>query len=67
VRFLSDATFTIYLYHWLACIAVKPYLPPLPLGLRMLLLASVALGFGTLVVLVGRRLFGRWSRLLIGA
>lgn len=67
VRFLSDATLTIYLYHWFAYVAVKPFLPPLALGLRMLVLSSVGLGFATLVVIAGRRLLGNRSHLLLGA
>jgi peptidoglycan/LPS O-acetylase OafA/YrhL len=67
VRFLSDATLTIYLYHWFAYLALMPLLGPMPLGLRMLLLTSVGLGFGTLVAMAGRRLLGSRSRLLLGS
>src|SRR5580765_2899034 len=35
IRFLSDATLTIYLYHWFAYLAVMPFLGPMPLALRL--------------------------------
>ena len=67
VRFLSDTTLTIYLYHWFAYLAVMPRLGPMPLGLRMVLLAGVGLAFGSSIAVAGQRLLAGRSRLLLGA
>jgi len=67
VRFLSNATLTIYLYHWLVYPPLTPLVTPMSLGLRMLVLAGAGLSFGTLVVVVGRRLLGKRSHLLLGS
>ncbi len=68
VRFLSDATLTIYLWHWFAYPPVMPYVGGrTPLPLRMVVLTSAGLAFSTLVVVAGRRLLGRSSRFWLGA
>jgi peptidoglycan/LPS O-acetylase OafA/YrhL len=68
VRFLSEATLTIYLYHLMVYPLVMPQArllldPPL----RFVLMSALGLAFGTLVVVAGRRGLGRRSRLLLGA
>ena len=68
VRFLSDATLTYYLYHWFAYLALMPMLSDsLPLLIRMATLATAGFALGTLVVVGGRRILGRHSRLLLGS
>lgn len=68
VRFLSDATLTYYLYHWFAYLALMPMLSDsLPMLVRMLTLATAGLLLGTVVVVGGRRILGRHSRLLLGS
>jgi fucose 4-O-acetylase-like acetyltransferase len=67
IRFLSDATLTIYLYHLL----VHPLLTPamratLGTPLRVVILSALGVALGSLIALGGRRLFGRQSRLLVG-
>lgn len=67
IRFLSEATFTIYLYHWFAYAAVLQLMPQeIPLLLRIPILISAGLAFSTMIVLVGRRTLGPRSRLLVG-
>jgi surface polysaccharide O-acyltransferase-like enzyme len=66
IRFLSEATWTIFLYHLLALRAVEPLLPALSLISRLLVLTTVEVAFGAFVALGGRRLFRNRSRLLLG-
>lgn len=67
IRLLSEATLTIYLYHWFAYVLVLRLLPHgTPLALRIAVLVSGGLAFSTLVALLGRRALGAWSRPLLG-
>lgn len=66
VRFLSDATLTIYLYHTLLHPWLMPRVLDLPPLFRIALMTSVGLAVGALVAIVGRRIFGTRSRLLAG-
>ncbi|MEO7438619.1 MAG: acyltransferase, partial [Candidatus Binatia bacterium] len=67
IRFLSEATFTIYLYHLFAYKAVGSLMPSdTPLILRVAVLMSAGLAFSTLIALLGRRALGARSRLLLG-
>ena len=67
VRFLSEATLGIYLYHAFFQMAAKPRIeawPPLALALA---LAALGLLGASAVCLAGRRLLGLRARLLLGA
>jgi peptidoglycan/LPS O-acetylase OafA/YrhL len=67
LRFLSEATLGIYLYHRFFQMAAKPSLeawPPLALALA---LAVVGLVGASCLCLAGRRLLGPRARLLLGA
>jgi peptidoglycan/LPS O-acetylase OafA/YrhL len=67
IRFLSEATLTIYLYHLLVYPLVMPWADArLASPLRVALVSAAGLGFGILVAAAGRRLLGRSSRLLVG-
>lgn len=67
VRLLSEATFTLYLYHRLLQQALLPQTAGWPPALRIAVLFSVGLAGGALVWWLGRRLLGeRWSRRLLG-
>ncbi len=66
VRFLSEATFTIYLYHWFAYLAVMPHTHGASVPLRIAVLMSVGLAFSASIALLGRRALGSRSRTLLG-
>jgi peptidoglycan/LPS O-acetylase OafA/YrhL len=66
VRFLSDASYTIYLYHTLFITLLSPLLPPLPTPLRAVILTSAGLFGGITVVYMARRALGDRARLLFG-
>lgn len=66
VRFLSEASLTIYLYHWFAYAVLAERIAPPSLALHLLMVVPVGLAFGSLVAVVGRQALGARSRLLIG-
>ncbi len=66
IRFLSEGTFTIYLYHWFAFYALLRLVNPGPPAVRVLVLTFVGLAFSTSVVLLGQRALGARSRLVLG-
>jgi fucose 4-O-acetylase-like acetyltransferase len=68
VRFLSDTTLTLYLYHQMIELALLPFAMPLAPPLRTLLLATAGLGGSTALLLASRRLLGRaLTRRLLGS
>lgn len=67
VRFLSEATLTIYLYHQMIYpMLLPPLRAALPPGLAVVATATCGLAFGVTIAWAGRRLLGARSRLLIG-
>ena len=67
VRFLSEATLTIYLYHHMLYPALLPQLrAALPPGLAAVAAAACGVALGAAVAWTGRRLLGTRSRVLIG-
>jgi len=66
VRFLSEASFTIYLYHVFFIAPLRPYMGGWNPLLRAPLLVALAVLGSAVIVLVGRRILGTRSRLLIG-
>lgn len=67
VRFLSEATLTIYLYHHMLYPALLPPLrAALPPGIAVAVTAACGLALGGAVAWAGRRILGRHSRVLIG-
>ena len=68
VRFLSDSTLTLYLYHMMIEVRLLPYAMPLPSWLRTPLLALAGLGGASALLLAGRALLGRTrARWLLGS
>jgi fucose 4-O-acetylase-like acetyltransferase len=59
VRFLSDSTLTLYLYHMMIETRLLPYAMPLPAWLRTPLLALAGLGGSAALLLAARALLGR--------
>lgn len=66
VRFLSESTLTLYLYHYFAYPLLEPGLAHAPLAIRIPVLVTIGLTFGGLVAIAGRRMLGVRSRLLLG-
>jgi membrane-bound acyltransferase YfiQ involved in biofilm formation len=67
VRFLSDATLAIYLWHHVFQIAARDYLLAWHSAARILAMVAVGLGGSVTICLLSRGLLGpRWSRRLIG-
>jgi len=67
VRVLSEATLTIYLYHYLIYPALLPRLrAALPSGIAVTVMAACGLALGVAVAWAGRRILGGRSRVLIG-
>ena len=66
IRFVSRATYTIYLYHFFFIYPMRSqtlhWSPPL----RILAVAGVALAGGCGVAYLSQRLMGRWSRWIAG-
>jgi fucose 4-O-acetylase-like acetyltransferase len=67
VRFVSEATLTIYLYHHIAHKLMMPHLAHWPAVLRILVQAAVALGASAALAWLGQRLLGKRSHLLLGS
>lgn len=67
VRFLSEATLTIYLYHQIFQIPLRPFLVDWHPLARVIVQVAAGLAGGSAVALLGRRALGRRSRLLLGA
>ena len=68
VRFLSDSTLTLYLYHMMIEVRLLPYAMPLPAWLRTPLLALAGLGGSAALLLAARALLGRTrARWLLGS
>lgn len=67
VRFLSDATLPIYLYHSMLHPLVMPSALALSPLVRIVVMTFFGLAVGALVVVAGRRWLGSRSRLLLGA
>jgi len=67
VRFLSEATLGIYLYHHVFQLLARPYLMQLPPAARVLALVAVGLGGAGLLCGGARRLDARRARMLLGA
>jgi peptidoglycan/LPS O-acetylase OafA/YrhL len=67
VRFLSEATLTIYLYHQMIYPTLLPQLrAALPPGLAVVVMAACGLALGVAIAWAGRRLLGARGRVLIG-
>lgn len=68
VRFLSDSTLTLYLYHMMIEVRLLPYAMPLPAWLRTPLLALAGLGGSAALLIAARALLGRTrTRWLLGS
>jgi fucose 4-O-acetylase-like acetyltransferase len=68
VRFLSEATLGLYLYHCILLVLAAPWTAAWPLGLRIPAQAAVGLCGATLLLLAARRLLGPVrARALVGA
>ena len=67
VRFLSETTYTIYLYHRLFMWQVLPFVLDAPPALRIGAVAAGGIAGAALLGLLGRRWLGRASRPLLGA
>lgn len=67
VRFLSDATLAIYLYHSMLHRVAMPYALELPPLVRIAVMTFFGLAVGAATVVAGRRLLGARSRTLLGA
>jgi peptidoglycan/LPS O-acetylase OafA/YrhL len=67
VRFLSDSTLTLYLYHHMIELALGPSAEGLPDPVRTALLVLAGLGGASVLVWLGRALLGRRSRWVLGA
>jgi len=67
LRFLSENTLSIYLYHHMFQLALSPWLECAPGGLRIPALLAAGLAGSSALCLLGRRLLGRRARLLLGA
>lgn len=67
VRFLSESSYTIYLFHMFFVAPVLPYFANTSTIVRMVVVTSVGLGGASVLVLVGRAALGPRSRALIGA
>jgi fucose 4-O-acetylase-like acetyltransferase len=59
VRWLSDATLTLYLYHHMIELSLLPHFLPLPAPLRTPLLASAGLAGSAALLFAARALLGR--------
>ncbi len=66
VRFLSEASFTLYLYHHAFQAVARPHLLDVAPMLRVVLLTTIGIAGASIVALVGRRTLGTRSRLLLG-
>lgn len=67
VRFLSEASYTIYLYHTLFITAASPLASGFAAPVRTASLTSVGLLGGAAVAYLGHRALGDRSRLVLGA
>jgi peptidoglycan/LPS O-acetylase OafA/YrhL len=68
VRFLSEATLGLYLYHYILQLAADPWSAGWPPALRILAQVAIGLGGATLLLLAARQLLGRErARVLVGA
>lgn len=67
VRFLGDVSYTIYLYHMLFLLPALPYATSLDPLVRIFVLTVVGVAGGGIVGALGRTVFGRYSRWVIGA
>jgi fucose 4-O-acetylase-like acetyltransferase len=67
VRYLSMNSYTLFLYHNFFQIALRPYTGDLQPLVRIAVLAVAGLTGGLIVCAVGRRVFGRHARLVLGA
>jgi len=67
VRFLSDSTLALYLYHNMFQIMAQPYVTALHPLIRILTLVLIGLLGSSALCLVGRRLLGSRARTLLGA
>jgi hypothetical protein len=67
IRWISGATLTLFLYHNLFQVMLRPHVLSLPPAGRILLSAAVGFIGAATVALAGRRLFRGWSRVIIGA
>lgn len=67
VRFISDATLTIYMYHRLFQIPLIPFTKEWDPLVRIAVIFCVGLAGASGVCVLGRRLLGRRSRLLLGS
>lgn len=68
VRFISDSTLTLYLYHQMIELALLPHVMPLPPPLRTSLLATAGLASSAALLFAARAVMGRQrTRLLLGS
>lgn len=67
VRFVSESTLTIYMYHRLFQLPLVPYTKEWDPLVRIVVVFAVGLAGSTLVCLLGRRLLGRRSKILLGS
>ena len=68
IRWLSDTTLALYLYHWLPRTWLMPWGSALPPLGRIAFVSAATLASTALLALAARRALGaRWSRMVIGA
>ena len=67
IRFLSDSTLALYLYHHLFQILAAPYVTAWHPLARIFTLVLIGLLGASAICLVGRRLLGSRARTLLGA
>ena len=66
VRFASQATYTIYLYHFFFIYPMRGATLDWAAPVRILAVAGVALAGGCGVAYLSQRLMGRWSKWIVG-
>ena len=66
IRFLSEASFTIYLYHIFFIRSFLPYAADWNPVVRVLTLVVASLAASSCLTIAGRKVFGRYSRLVLG-
>jgi peptidoglycan/LPS O-acetylase OafA/YrhL len=67
IRFLSESSYTIYLYHMFFLLPVLPYLTDIVPLARIVVLTLAGLAGASAVALVGRLVLGERSRIIVGA
>src|SRR6185295_14614000 len=65
-RFLSDSSYTIYLYHKFFMLPLMPYASSWQPAPRTIVLTAAGLAGSALVVILAQRIVGNRARLLFG-